>query len=236
MITGAVAARGAFPVLLEQSDPPQCGPPDATALVLIGGPPLMRSAIAALIEERPGLRVASSLDSLVALEESCRVRAPACDVALLDVDDHHGECKRAVDRLLSLNLRCKIVLLCAEPRPEVLICATGRGVDGVVLKESSVLELCEAMADILTGRAVMPPAWRAARRLLSLTPRQFEVLRLIARGYSNEEIAAELGLRRNTVKFHISEIFRRLGVRNRIEAIARLGAVEAQPRTPGALL
>jgi DNA-binding NarL/FixJ family response regulator len=47
-----------------------------------------------------------------------------------------------------------------------------------------------------------------------------DVLELVAQGFSNEEIAAQLGLRPNTVKFHISEIFRRLGVRNRIEAIA----------------
>ena len=57
---------------------------------------------------------------------------------------------------------------------------------------------------------------------IPLTPRQLEVLKLMAHGHSNEEIARRLGLQRNTVKFHISQIFRRLGVRNRIEAAARL--------------
>ena len=57
---------------------------------------------------------------------------------------------------------------------------------------------------------------------VALTPRHVDVLELVAQGFSNEEIAAQLGLRPNTVKFHISEIFRRLGVRNRIEAIAHV--------------
>jgi DNA-binding NarL/FixJ family response regulator len=57
---------------------------------------------------------------------------------------------------------------------------------------------------------------------VALTPRQLEVLKLVSRGYSNDEIAEHLDVRPNTVKFHISEIFRRLGVRNRIEAIASL--------------
>jgi DNA-binding NarL/FixJ family response regulator len=128
----------------------------------------------------------------------------------------------AIDRLLALGLDCKLVLLCSETTPEIVLCAGTRRIDGVVLKESSVGELCDAVAHILTGHAVMPARWRAVPETVALTPRQIEVLTLIARGYSNDEIAEYLDVRPNTVKFHISEIFRRLGVRNRIEAIARL--------------
>jgi DNA-binding NarL/FixJ family response regulator len=124
--------------------------------------------------------------------------------------------------VLALELDCKLVLLCTEITEEIVLCASTRRVDGVVLTESSVGELCEAVAHIVTGHAVMPARWRAVREAIELTPRQVEVLKLVSRGYSNEEIAQRLDVRPNTVKFHLSEIFRRLGVRNRIEAIASL--------------
>jgi DNA-binding NarL/FixJ family response regulator len=201
-----------------------------TALVLIGGQRLMRAAVGGLIDAQPGMRVTSSIASIEALEEVCELAAPRCDVALLAVDEHRGECARAVDRVLELKLDCKLVLLCTEATGEVVLCASTRRVDGVVLKESSVGELRASISHILSGHAVMPVGWRAAPELVAITPRQFDVLKLMALGHSNEEIAELLGVRPNTIKFHISDIFRRLGVRNRIEAIAQLEACEAPSR------
>ena len=198
-----------------------------TSLVLIGGPRLLRAAVGGLIDAQPGMRVSASMSSIEALEQECEIAAPRCDVALLDVDDYRGECTQAVDRLLALRLPSKLVLLCAAATSEVVLCASTRRVDGVVLKESSVGELSSAIAHILDGHAVMPASWRAAPELVTLTVRQLEVLKLMSHGYSNDEIAEVLGVRPNTIKFHISEIFRRLGVRNRIEAIAQLESCEA---------
>jgi DNA-binding NarL/FixJ family response regulator len=143
-------------------------------------------------------------------------------VTLLDVDDCRGECAATIDRLLAIGLLSKLVLLASETTDEIVLCASSRRVDGVVLKESSVAELYGAIAHIRTGHSVMPARWRAVPDTVALTPRHVDVLELVAQGFSNEEIAAQLGLRPNTVKFHISEIFRRLGVRNRIEAIAHV--------------
>src|ERR1019366_8855603 len=177
-----------------------------TALALVGGPELLRAAIGDLIDAQPGMRFARSVSSIEALAE--RQHEPDCAVVLLDADAYRGCCVLAIDRLLALGLDCKLVLLCSETTPEIVLCAGTRRIDGV--------------AHILTGHAVMPARWRAVPETVALTPRQIEVLTLIARGYSNDEIAEYLDVRPNTVKFHISEIFRRLGVRNRIEAIARL--------------
>jgi DNA-binding NarL/FixJ family response regulator len=127
-------------------------------------------------------------------------------------------------------LPCKLVLLCTVATSEVLLCASTRRIDGVVLKESSLRELRDAISHILRGHAVMPSSWRAAPELVALTTRQFEILQLMSLAHSNEEIAELLGVRPNTVKFHISEIFRRLRVRNRIEAIAQLDTCEAPAR------
>jgi DNA-binding NarL/FixJ family response regulator len=204
--------------------------PRDTALVLIGGQRLMRAAVGGLIDAQPGMRVTSSLASIEALEQACELAPPRCDVVLLDVDDHRGECANVVDRVLALAMPWKLVLLCTEASSEVVLCASTRRVDGVVLKESSVGELREAVAHILTGHVVMPASWRAAPQLVALTPRQLDVLKLMSLGHSNDEIAGLLGVRPNTIKFHISEIFRRLGARNRIEAIAQLETCEAPSR------
>ncbi|MGD0387077.1 MAG: response regulator transcription factor [Solirubrobacteraceae bacterium] len=193
-----------------------------TALALVGGPQLLRAAMGELIGAQPGMRIACSVSSIDELAESFDEFSPRCDVVLLDVDSHRGGCARAVERVLALELDCKLVLLCTEITEEIVLCATTQRVDGVVLTESSIGELCEAVAHIVTGHAVMPARWRAVREAIELTPRQVEVLKLVSRGYSNDEIAQCLDVRPNTVKFHLSEIFRRLGVRNRIEAIASL--------------
>jgi DNA-binding NarL/FixJ family response regulator len=193
-----------------------------TTLALVGGPELLRAAVGDLIAAQPGMGIACSVPSIDELARRLGRGSQECDVVVLDVDSHRGECMHAVDRVLALGLDAKLVLLCSEPSGEIALCASTRRVDGVVLKESSVGELCEAVAHILTGHAVMPARWRAAPDTVTLTPRQVEVLELVSRGYSNDEIAACLEVRPNTVKFHLSEIFRRLGVRNRIEAIARL--------------
>jgi len=191
-------------------------------LVLIGGPQLVRAMVADLIDAQPGMRVGLGFGSVDELEQHCSAETLDCDVLVLDVDDCRGECAETIDRLLAIGLEAKLVLLAVETTDEIVLCANTRRVDGVVLKESSVAELYSAIAHIRTGHAVMPARWRAVPDAVALTPRHVDVLELVAQGYSNEEIAQHLGLRPNTVKFHISEIFRRLGVRNRIEAIAQV--------------
>ena len=197
-------------------------PTGVASLVLIGGPHLVRAMVADLIDAQQGMRVECGFASVEELERECATRALRCDVILLDVDDCRGESAETIDRLLAIGLQCKLVLLAVETTDEIVLCANTRRVDGVVLKESSVAELYSAISHIRTGHAVMPARWRAVPDAVALTPRHVDVLELVAQGYSNEEIAERLGLRPNTVKFHISEIFRRLGVRNRIEAIAQV--------------
>jgi DNA-binding NarL/FixJ family response regulator len=192
------------------------------ALVVVGGARLLRAAVCGLIDAQHGMRVVGSLPSVEALADAYRRDPLVCDVVVLDADDAGDRCVAAVDRVLALGMRSRVVLLCSSVTEDVVLCVATRSIDGVVLKESSVSELREAVEEVISGRLVLPEPWAAEPRAVPLTPRQLEVLKLIAHGHSNEEIAGRLGLQRNTVKFHISQIFRRLGVRNRIEAVAQL--------------
>lgn len=129
-----------------------------------------------------------------------------------------GELRRMAD---------DIVLLCDGLTPDLVSIAVAVCAQGVLLKSEGSAALIASMRHIaLGGHAIFPAGWQelAAReslaraRLAALSARQREVLALLAAGRRNEEIAAELMLSMNTVKFHVRGILAALEVRNRVEA------------------
>src|ERR1700690_2458238 len=116
-------------------------PSDVAALIMVGGPQLVRAMVCDLIDSQPGMRVERSFASVEELERFCRSAAPRADVTLLDIDDCRGEGAETIDRLLAIGLTSKLVLLASETTDEIVLCANSRRIDGVILKESSVAEL-----------------------------------------------------------------------------------------------
>ncbi len=103
------------------------------------------------------------------------------------------------------------------------------GAVGYLLKTSSIDELAHMIRAAHAGatvfsaevtQALLRPARTAPTHEFGLTPREFEVLRLLAEGLNNGEIAGRLTISLSTVKFHISSVFAKLGVTNRVEAVA----------------
>ena len=128
------------------------------------------------------------------------------------------------------------VVVVADAVDEALSLAARDGdLDGVVLASACGAELAAAVGQVAAGHAVFPAGWlRQVRQsaesspLAQLSPRQREVLELLSLGMDNDQIAARLYISRNTVKFHVRTIYRRLGVHNRVEAsriLAGAGAV-----------
>lgn len=148
-------------------------------------------------------------------------------VLLLDCDGGEpGRWRTDVRALGSAQLGSQIVMLCRELREEVVRSAIEHRLGGVILKSYSITEVQAAIAYIATGRSVLPAGWQGliaspVRRSLGLSPRHRQILALIAEGRSNEEIAGQLELSPNTIKFHIRALYSRLGVRNRVEAANR---------------
>jgi two-component system nitrate/nitrite response regulator NarP len=106
--------------------------------------------------------------------------------------------------------------------------------DGVLLKSYSPEDLSVAIGHVVAGQVVMPAGWRRSAApdpgwLAALSPRHRDVLELLAEGLRNDEIAGRLGLSPNTVKFHVRELYLRIGVRNRVEA-SQLHATVTAPR------
>ena len=133
------------------------------------------------------------------------------------------------------------VVVVADAVDEALSVAARDGdLDGVVLASARGAELVAAVTQVGAGHAVFPAGWlRQVRQsaesspLAQLSPRQREVLELLALGMDNDQIAARLYISRNTVKFHVRTIYRRLGVHNRVEAARVLAGAGVAGRLSG---
>jgi len=133
------------------------------------------------------------------------------------------------------GMRCEypdvaVVVVSANEDPAVIRRALDHGAAGFIPKSAGLDQLTEALNAVLDCRSWVPPHLRSsvaslpdadrelAQRFASLTPQQFRVLEMVAEGRLNKQIADRLGIQERTVKAHMSEIFARLGVRNRTQA------------------
>lgn len=125
-----------------------------------------------------------------------------------------------------------VVVVSANEDPAVIRRALDHGASGFIPKSADLAELTEALTAVLDCRDWVPqrlmravaevssedPDQQLAERIASLTPQQFRVLEMVAEGCLNKQIADELNIQLRTVKAHMSEIFGKLGVRNRTQA------------------
>jgi two-component system response regulator DesR len=197
-------------------------PRPAITIALIGGQRLLRDATASLLTAQDGLQVLGTFATAAEFLAADSRRPPA--VLLLDCDGGElGECGTAMRELSPTRGRSRVVLLCRTAREEVVHCAIEHRASGVLLKSYSTEDILAALAYTATGRTVLPAGWQQQLPAqpgceARLSPRHRQILALIAAGRRNDEIALELKLSPNTIKFHIRALYSRLGVRNRVEA------------------
>ncbi len=201
---------------------PLLRPNPTITLALIGGQRLLREATASLLTAQDGLNVLGTFESAAHFQSADVKSLPA--VLLLDCDGGEpGDCQSAVGALRSSHVKTRIVMLCRGLCEEVVRCAIDHRVSGVLLKSYSTEDIRAAIRYTATGRTVMPAGWQ---RVVAahpgtqggLSPRHRQILALIAQGRRNDEIARDLNLSPNTIKFHVRAMYARMGVRNRVEA------------------
>ena len=156
------------------------------------------------------------------------------DVILMDVRMPSMDGIEATRRIVESGSPARIVVLTTFDVDEYVYAAIRAGASGFLLKDVRPADLVDAIRLIADGNALLGPT--VTRRLLdrfadvprvevetaatrSLTPREREILRLIAGGLSNAEIAQRLFLGETTVKTHVSSVLRKLGVRDRVQAV-----------------
>ncbi|HXF97674.1 MAG TPA: response regulator transcription factor [Gaiellaceae bacterium] len=144
------------------------------------------------------------------------------DLVLLDVRMPHMDGLACLDEIRRRHPEVKVVMLSASTSQELIEAALRRGAAAYVVKTVDPSDLPATLRQALEGNvhtAVgLEEGQRAAARSLGLTERELTILGALARGLSNEEIAKEFWVAPQTVKFHLTNIYRKLGVKNRTEA------------------
>jgi DNA-binding NarL/FixJ family response regulator len=157
------------------------------------------------------------------------IRADAPDVVLVDVHMPAGGGARVIAEVLATNPDVRFLALSVSDAPEDVIATIRAGARGYVTKTIAPVDLIDAIGRVRDGDAVFSPrlagfvldAFAGAApaaadpELEQLTPREREVLRLIARGYAYKEVARDLGISTKTVETHVSSVLRKLQLSSR---------------------
>jgi DNA-binding NarL/FixJ family response regulator len=174
--------------------------------------------------------VGEARDGLAAIEQSAQSQP---DVVLMDVRMPGMNGIEAARRIRAAQPSVRILMLTESEDEDDLYGAVRAGATGYLLKEVAIDEIADAIRAVAVGQALVSPLMTTkllsefnalSRRLEEeydgrrLTQRELEVLRLIARGMSNKDIATELVIAENTVRNHVRNILEKLQVRSRVEA------------------
>ena len=197
-------------------------------IVLAEDHQVVRAGLRLLLEAQEDLEVVSETGDVASTER--RVAAHHPQVLVLDVHMPDGSSIPAIPRLRAAAAQTRIVVLTMETEPELAREALRAGATGFVLKEAAEDELIGAIRAVAAGRTYLNPALgarmaaepRAAPPVApdALSARELEVLRLIALGHTNGEIAAQLFLSVRTVESHRARIQQKTGRGSRAELVA----------------
>ncbi|MDX8480732.1 response regulator transcription factor [Mesorhizobium sp. VK24D] len=197
-------------------------------IAIVDDHPLFREGVARSLGEIGGFELVGEGASAEDAERLVRASAP--DILMLDISMPGGGLN-ALASILSAAPEQKIVMLTVSETNADVAQALKAGARGYVLKGVGSKSLAEILRDVANGQSYVSPTLSA--RLLSdllqptgrkpdplsqLTGREAEILRLVAEGLSNKEVAARLSLQEKTVKHHMTRVLAKLNVRNRTEA------------------
>lgn len=202
---------------------------NAIRVLLVDDEPLVRSGLRAILESEPDITVVGEADDGAGAVSQARSSHP--DIVLMDVR------MPRVDGIAATRLLGRfdgggpaVIVVTTFENDDYVYDALQAGARGFLLKRSAAEDYVNAIRTVHEGESLLFPA--AIRRLVAhrgqrggqlakahLTGREAEVLRLVAQGLSNAEIAAELVLGLETVKTHVRNILAKLGVRDRVQAV-----------------
>ncbi|TKK78540.1 response regulator transcription factor [Kribbella jiaozuonensis] len=206
--------------------------PDKIRVLVADDQTLVRTGFRVILEAEGDIEVVAEADTGTAAIRQAQLAAP--DVILMDIRMPELDGLSATEEIRRQPNPPTIIVLTTFDQNEYVYRALQAGAAGFLLKDSPSTRLIAAVRAAATGDSLIEPA--ITRRLVerfvepvvaqglptelaSLTDRELDVLRLIARGLSNAEIAAELVVAETTVKTHVARLLTKLGVRDRVQAV-----------------
>ena len=218
---------------------------DQISVLIVDDQRLLRDGFRVILSTEPGLCVVGEAgDGLEAIELT-RQLAPS--VVLMDIRMPNMD-GLAAARVILAETESRVLILTTFDTDEYVYSALRAGASGFLLKDAPGDQLVAAVRSVASGNALIDPSItrrliqqfvRASRprreepsQLAALTPRERDVLRLVARGLSNAEIAAELIVEESTVKTHVARVLMKLNLRDRVQAVVfayECGFVVADP-------
>jgi len=195
------------------------------SVLIVDDHPVVRSGLAGILAAEPDLTVAgeaASADEAVTVAAAVRP-----DVVLMDLRMPGGDGVTATAGVLAAVPSARVVVLTTYESDSDILRAVEAGATGYLLKDAARTDLVAAVRAAARGETVLAPS--VATRLVdrmrrpqpvdALSPRELQVLRLVARGLSNVEIGRELSISEATVKTHLLRAFAKLGVSDRTAAV-----------------
>lgn len=202
--------------------------------------PVVRDGLVAILGTQPDFKIVGEAGTGPEAVERAQQLQP--DVMLLDLEMPGADGVEVLHQLQATHLAVRVIIFTAFDTDERILGAVQAGAQGYLLKGAPRQELFQAVRVVHAGgsllqpvvaskllRQVSRPHHRLAAAANDLTPRELEVLRLLAQGQLNKEIAAQLVISERTVKFHVSSIMGKLGAGNRTEVVrlaAQQGLIE----------
>ena len=197
-------------------------------VVVVDDHEMFVQGLATVLGADPGINVVATAGTV---EDGCAaVRMHSPDVVLMDFELPDGNGATATERIKAENPGAQVVMVTSFDDETILVRAIEAGCSGFITKHKAVQEVAQAVRAAHAGEALISPSMLA--RLLpklrqsprgigaDLTPREVEVLRLLADGVSNQQMAEKLVLSLHTVRNHVQNVIQKLGAHSKLEAVA----------------
>jgi DNA-binding NarL/FixJ family response regulator len=199
-------------------------------ILVVDDHPIVREGLAAVLEAQDDMSVAAEAGDGAEAVRAYREHEP--DVVLMDLAMPGTDGVDAIRGIRAHDRDAKVVVLTAYDTDERIFQAVQAGARGYLLKGAPREEIFRAVREVYNGGSLLEPT--VAGKLLNrvgdilrgegveqLTPRELDILTLMARGLRNKEIASQLFITERTVKFHANAIYRKLDVSSRTEAVSK---------------